>query len=329
MILADKIILLRKKNGWSQEELAEQLNVTRQSVSKWEGAQSIPDLEKILQLSKIFGVTTDYLVKEEVEIEEYAVDSDMETDTIHRVSMEEANRFLTVKQETARPIALATFLCILSPICLILFGAGSEVGRFSITENMAAGIGMCILLLLIAIAVSIFICCGMKTKEYEYMEKEAIDTEYGVTGMVKERKKQYHSTYTKYNVIGTCICICSVIPIFGGLIFSEEDFFVACMVCILLIFVAIGVPFFIIAGIKQASFDKLLQEGDYSIEKKRKSSLTEAIETVYWLLVTACFLGYSFYTNNWKYAAFIWPIAGVLFAAVVVISNALQDKKKK
>lgn len=51
MILADKIMNLRKKAGWSQEELANQLNVTRQSVSKWEGAQSIPDLDKVIQLS--------------------------------------------------------------------------------------------------------------------------------------------------------------------------------------------------------------------------------------------------------------------------------------
>ena len=48
MILADKIILLRKKSGWSQEELAEKLNVSRQSISKWEGAQSVPGMDKIL-----------------------------------------------------------------------------------------------------------------------------------------------------------------------------------------------------------------------------------------------------------------------------------------
>ncbi|MEE1032652.1 MAG: helix-turn-helix transcriptional regulator, partial [Ruminococcus sp.] len=59
MILAEKIITLRKKNGWSQEELAEKMNVSRQSVSKWEGAQSVPDLNKILMLSEIFGVSTD------------------------------------------------------------------------------------------------------------------------------------------------------------------------------------------------------------------------------------------------------------------------------
>ena len=56
VILADKIIELRKKNGWSQEQLAQKLNVTRQSISKWEGAQSVPDLQKIILLSEIFGV---------------------------------------------------------------------------------------------------------------------------------------------------------------------------------------------------------------------------------------------------------------------------------
>ena len=68
MILADKIIDLRKKAGWSQEELAEKLAVTRQSVSKWEGAQSIPDMDKVVQMSRLFGVTTDYLLKDEIEI---------------------------------------------------------------------------------------------------------------------------------------------------------------------------------------------------------------------------------------------------------------------
>lgn len=66
MILANKIIALRKKAGWSQEDLADQLGVSRQSVSKWEGAQSIPDMDKIVQMSRIFGVSTDYLLKDEL-----------------------------------------------------------------------------------------------------------------------------------------------------------------------------------------------------------------------------------------------------------------------
>ena len=87
MIFADKLIALRKKAGWSQEELAQQLNVSRQSVSKWEGAQSVPDLDKIVQLSRIFGVSTDYLLKDELEEQEPAP-SLPEQPQRRRVSME-------------------------------------------------------------------------------------------------------------------------------------------------------------------------------------------------------------------------------------------------
>ena len=111
MILAEKIITLRKKNGWSQEELAEKVNVSRQSVSKWEGAQAVPDLEKILKLADLFGVTTDYLLKDEMGEEEYATSTAEENVPMRHVSMEEANAFLKAKEETSKTIAFAAFLC--------------------------------------------------------------------------------------------------------------------------------------------------------------------------------------------------------------------------
>ena len=64
MNLNQKITQLRNDNNWSQEELAEKLNVSRQSVSKWESGQSKPDLDKIVVLSNIFDVSTDYLLKD-------------------------------------------------------------------------------------------------------------------------------------------------------------------------------------------------------------------------------------------------------------------------
>lgn len=328
MILADKIMTLRKKNGWSQEELAEKLNVTRQSVSKWEGAQSVPDLEKILQMSQIFGVTTDYLIKDDLEVEEYSKEPDNES-TVRRVTMEQANEFLTIKEKTAKPIALATFLCIISPISLILLSVACEFGKLSLSEDEAAGIGMCILFVLVAIASGIFIACGMKTGEYEFLEKEVIDTEYGVIGMVKERKKRYKDTYTKYNIIGTVLCICAVMPLFGGIVISQEDFFMACMIGLLLILVGIGTVFFIIAGINQASMEKLLQEGDYSVEKKKRgASITSVVTTVYWLLVSAGFIGYSFITEDWGHSWIVWPVAGVIYGAIAAICSAVSKKEK-
>ena len=67
MIFAEKLIRLRKQAGLSQEELASELNISRQSVYKWEQAQSITDLDKIIQLSTFFNVSTDYLIKDEIE----------------------------------------------------------------------------------------------------------------------------------------------------------------------------------------------------------------------------------------------------------------------
>ena len=67
MKLSDKIVRLRKEKGWSQETLAEKLNVSRQAVSRWEGATACPDANNILQLSKLFGVTTDYLLNDDFE----------------------------------------------------------------------------------------------------------------------------------------------------------------------------------------------------------------------------------------------------------------------
>ena len=94
MILSEKIIMLRKKYGWSQEELAERLDISRQSVSKWESGASIPDLERIVGMSQLFGVTTDYLLKDEMEETEFADGMTPEITEGKVITVEEANTFL-------------------------------------------------------------------------------------------------------------------------------------------------------------------------------------------------------------------------------------------
>ncbi|NLN51350.1 MAG: helix-turn-helix transcriptional regulator, partial [Clostridiaceae bacterium] len=158
MILADKIINLRKKNGWSQEQLAERLNVTRQSVSKWEGAQSIPELDKILQLSQIFGVTTDYLIKEEIEDEEYVEinsPSDSDITNIKKVSLADAQEFLSLREQSIRPFSLAVSLMILAPIPLLLLTGASEYEVFNISEYLATAIGLIAIMILAAIGIGL------------------------------------------------------------------------------------------------------------------------------------------------------------------------------
>lgn len=331
MILAEKIINLRKKNGWSQEELAEKLGVTRQSISKYEGAQSIPDLDKILKLSEIFGVTTDYLIKDELEEEEYAPsqmhENESESDrSVHKVTMEMANEYLQIIDWSAGKTAFATMLCILSPIVLLMLGAMSEMPNYHISENAAAGIGICVLIVLIAIAVTIFILCGMKTKKYEFMEKEDIETVYGVSGMVKEKRDAYHSPYVTQLVIGITCCICSVIPLFGTLAVSESDFYMVSAVCMLLALVAIGTYFIVRSATKMNAMNQLLEEEDYTRQKKHENKKMSGPVTVYWLIATAIYLAWSFTTNDWDRTWIIWPVVGVLFPAFYAIVSGIRKK---
>lgn len=76
MEFSEKLITLRKSKELTQEQLAEQLNVSRQSISKWENGQVIPDIEKIIELSRVFDVTTDYLLKSS-EIDDLSIKTDM------------------------------------------------------------------------------------------------------------------------------------------------------------------------------------------------------------------------------------------------------------
>lgn len=331
MILAEKIINLRKKNGWSQEELAEKLGVTRQSISKYEGAQSIPDLDKILKLSEIFGVTTDYLIKDELEEEEYAPsqmhENESESDrSVHKVTMEMANEYLQIIDWSAGKTAFATMLCILSPIVLLMLGAMSEMPDYHISENVAAGIGICVLIVLIAIAVTIFILCGMKTKKYEFMEKEDIETAYEVSGMVKEKRDAYHSLYVTQLVIGITCCICSVIPLFGTLAVSESDFYMVSAVCMLLTLAAIGTYFIVRSAAKMNAMNQLLEEEDYTRQKKHENKKMSGPVTVYWLIATAIYLAWSFTTNDWDRTWIIWPVVGVLFPAFYAIVSGIRKK---
>lgn len=323
MIFADKLITLRKKSGWSQEELAEKLGVTRQSVSKWEGAQSVPDIDKILQLSHLFGVTTDYLLKDELGEPEYTAGDD--APALRKVTLAQANDYLTQAHANAPKMALATALCVLSPVPLIALGALAEYGYFR--SDFATGLGLCTLLVLVAVAVVLFMQCGAAVKPYEFLEKEPIDTEYGVTGLAHERRDAFAVQYNRGNTLGTVLCILCAVPLFAAMMFLDTDILAAAAVCLLLVLVACGVHAFVRVGTVQDALNQLLEEGDFTRDAKARKGAIRAVAAAYWLVVVAIFLFYTFgpYGNGQpEYSWFIWAIAGVIFAAVMVVMKAVQ-----
>ena len=326
MILGDKIIELRKKNGWSQEELAEKMEVSRQAISKWEGAQSVPDMGRIVRLSELFGVSTDYLLKDELEKEDSVSLPDPGT-SLRTVPIEEASVFLGWKEKEASRIAFGVMLCILSPVLLLFLGGAQEMGRIPLSENQAAGIGMVVLLVLVSCAVAIFVTSSIHARPFEYLEKEDIETLYGVSGMVRERKTKFQPIFTRQLTIGIVLCVLACIPLFVSLIFfGEENFAQVIAICALLVLLSIGVLLIVRASIIWGSYQQLLEEGDYTREAKADAKKYGWIGSSYWMLVTAGYLAWSFITGKWDQTWIVWPVAGVAYGAIYEIVKALRRR---
>ena len=337
-MLSEKIINLRKSRGWSQEELAERLNVSRQSVSKWESGISNPDLDKIVAMSALFGVSTDYLLKdstaeEREPIRDFVREDEENNEKIfeqeplptREVSAAEAEEYLAVVKRVGPRIALGVLLCILSPVALILLGGLSNF-RLLMSENLAAAIGIATLFLFVGAAVAIFIINGMALSKYEYMEKDLL-----VLPEVLEKnlREEYEANSKKEIVritVGVLCCIFGVLllvavsclfPIF-------EELIIACTAALFL-FAAIGVYIIVHTCYLRGAYQKLLQIEEYSKGSKERTVRRVIMDNIYWPIVLAVYLGISFLTHRWDMTWIIWPVAAILSTPVEMM---LRRKRK-
>ncbi|MDE6538741.1 MAG: helix-turn-helix domain-containing protein [Ruminococcus sp.] len=319
MILADKIIELRKKAGLSQDELAEQMDVSRQSVSKWEGAQSVPDLNKILKLSEIFGVSTDYLLKDDFEKPAPEISETLTDDKpLRRVSMEDANKFLAVNERSAFKTASGVALCILSVVPPIIL---------SVLDALSDTLGPVLMFLMIAGAVGLFISAGVGKKPFDYLENEGIDTAYGVDGMIREKQAKFSTAHTRNLIIGVAMCILSIIPpIIIDEISNYNAFASEIGASLLFAMVAGGVFLLVKTSLTQNGFSKLLEEDGFTREKKFKEKENGIIVGSFWLIVTAGYIAYSFITFNWGKSWIVFPVAALLTPIVHNIEKSIKSK---
>lgn len=322
MIFADKLIALRKGRGWSQEELAERMNVSRQAVSKWESAQALPDIDKIVALSALFSVSTDYLLKDDSSGADDPSPARGEPARI--VTLAEAEEYVAWRRAASVRIALGTLLCILSVIPLLLLPITSVHTALGLTANEAVMIGLVSLFLIVAAGVVLFVHCGIKNGPYEYLN-EPFSLGVGVKEELNNRLTEYRTAYTTMNVIAVAACILSpLLIIVPALMGADEILGITLPLTVLVI--GIAVFLFIVAGVRRASLMRLLKMGEYSQAGKKHSRVKEAVDSVYWSIVLAVYLGWSFLTGMWYISWVVWPIAGVLSSVVSAITGAVLDK---
>ncbi|MCI9078588.1 MAG: helix-turn-helix transcriptional regulator [Lachnospiraceae bacterium] len=145
MDFSEKILTLRKGNDWTQEELAEKLGVSRQSVSKWESGQAVPEMQKIVALSSVFNVTTDYLLKPDG-IDELSVKTDILEKQQQKILLREKQRNNTIR---CAMYAVSVYL---------LFFAVYFIGHYMAFDFGFGNPSIIFAEFLIATAIVIFIC---------------------------------------------------------------------------------------------------------------------------------------------------------------------------
>ncbi len=318
MKLEEKLIRLRKEKGWSQEELAERLAVSRQSVSKWEMGASLPEIDKIVAMSELFSVSCDFLLKENTEEESTGADHGAV-----RVERATALEYLTLAPKAYARIALAVGLCVLSPVTLLFLLGLAAKESSSFGETAAVAWGLTVLLAAVALAVVIFVRYGMALTPYEYLRKKKILLDERTLGEIRALAKDRKIKYSYGVGIGAGLCVLSAVPLFASL--GAEDQTVLYAVCLLLAVCAVGVYLLVRFGAGLGVYATLLSEGEYSDEAKAKNA--DGVEGIYWCVIVALYLGISFTTSAWGITWVIWPVAAVLFGALEHIIALARGKK--
>lgn len=292
----------------------------------------MPDLDKIVQLSEALGVSTDYLLKDEQAQSAPVPATAEQTAKPRHVTQEEAKRFLQLQMAAIPKTTLGVALCVWSPIALIGLPVLRSTLNWGFPEEICSGIGLCVLLVMVAAGVALLLTASGKLREFEYLEREPIETDNGAREQALHMQREMASFCTRQNTIGVVLCILSVLPLFALMcVPGVPDGYYSLAVCALLLLVGIACLLLVRTGSMRGAVDKLLEQGDYTRENKAKSRFVGAVSAAYWLVVTAAFLFYTFGPNGNgqpQYSWFIWAIAGVLYGALMAALSVYRKKSK-
>lgn len=236
------------------------------------------------------------------------------------VSYEEAQNYIEDSRAIVPKTAFGVLLCILSPITLLFLIGLRELNLIDVKEELLIAAGLVTLIGLVAIGVSYFLRFSSRLEKYEYLQSSIFELDYKTEQMVRSIQQQDEEIYKPAINISVILYILSALPIIITPLVFDVDGLSVISVVVTLIIVAFSTYNIISKSGSSEACNVLLQEGDYSI--KRKSNKTyQIVSQVYWCVIVAIYLGYSFITGKWHMSWIIWPVSGVLFGAIKAITE--------
>ena len=331
MSFGTNVLFYRKKFGITQEELAEKLDVTRQTVSRWETDSAFPDMEKLLALCKIFDCNMEVLVRGNAEAENTKQ---------YKVNLDAYNKHMNMYS------ALIT-----SGVCIIL--AGVTAMLFLYSAGVREVLGVVTLLSCIAIAVAIFISCGVA--HGNFMRENPGMEKYPLERLRAFRRKEpfLYAGATVLILIGIILMVAMCYedgysP--AGFTVEEWEYFAR---GIFLLLVTVAVDMYVSTGMTAAKYDVKsynrecrMRECDESFEEelsaiteeklkekcsetlsKKGERISGAIRRSIMLTATALYLVFGFLKNWWHPGWIVFVVGGILCGIVSLIVEAICGKK--
>ncbi len=272
-----KLKKLRAQKGWSQEEFAEKLQVSRQAISKWENGQGFPETDKLVKMSRLFQVSLDYLLKNE----EQPSGEHGTSEEGYYASQEVVEAYLLNKKQGAHKIAAGVAILIASILLPMTFQETFSYVLF---------------MMVIAVGVAILVWQGLSVQAYKELETQPLVFDDSFIQDFRQKSLVNRKRYGLLIVTGIVIIIVSFgIPFLtADNVHADSDFLLALMPLIW----AFAVYLFIIAGSAMEG-ERLVANNEEYVKENEKSSKHSWIHALIWPLATVVFLATGLMWDAW------------------------------
>ena len=297
MAFSDNLQYIRAQAGVTQEQLAEQLNVSRQSVSKWESGASFPEMDTLLRICDLYNVNLDTLLRGSVE-ESRVSDTARYDDHMNRFSLR---------------IALPVFAIIAGVALMIL------LNTLALPEMLAVALFM----LILTISVVVMVAGGIQHDNFR--KKHPVIQDF----YTEEEKDAFHQRFVWYIAGGVGAILFGVVLLVGVFAFlPEKEPYESIAAAVFMLLIAGAVFSFIYGGMQEDKYKvwKYNRDNAPDPEAKKKLDLIGTACGVIMLLATAVYVGLGLTRNTWGTAWWIFAVGGILCGVVSVALNPYKGE---
>ena len=297
MAFSDNLQFLRSRQGQTQEQLAETLEVSRQSVSKWESGQSYPEMDTILRICELYSVNLDTLMRGSVE------DSLVEDTTRYDTFM---NRFSQRMAFAVGGIIAGVALCGL-------------LDAKEVSDYLTYGV----FLLIVAVCVVVIVASALQ--EDNFRKQYPVIADF-YTEQDRQAFRQKFVWFIAGGVGAILFGVALLILFFFR--FPEEEPFESFAVSIFLFIVAGAVTAFVYAGIQEDKYKiwKYNRDNNPTPEAKKRLDLIGTVCAVIMLLVTALYVGLGLALDLWRTAWWVFAVGGILCSVVHIVLDPYRNE---